>query len=69
MVQTGAKRVENAAVLQLVGDKGAFPVLSTLPSQGLTVVITALKPCGMILPHMHMRASEQNLVISGGHRV
>ncbi len=33
-MQSGAQRVDNAASLQLQGDKVAFPILDTLPNQG-----------------------------------
>jgi len=62
---TGTPRVDNIAGLQLQGDKSAFPVLATLPNQGSSFFITTLKPCGIILPHVHPRATEQYVIISG----
>ena len=57
--------IDNAAVVQLQGDKAGFPLLSTLPNTGSSVFLTALKPCGILLPHVHQRATEIYTVLSG----
>lgn len=62
---TAPSMVDNAAGRQLQADKTPFPILSTLPNGGSSFFITALKPCGIILPHVHMRATEQYVMISG----
>ena len=58
-------KIDNAAVVQLQGDKAGFPLLSTLPNTGSSVFLTALKPCGILLPHVHQRATEIYTVLSG----
>jgi len=60
-----ASAVNNAAGFQLQADKTPFPILSTLPNGGSSFFLTALKPCGIILPHVHMRATEQYIMITG----
>jgi oxalate decarboxylase/phosphoglucose isomerase-like protein (cupin superfamily) len=62
---TGAFRVDNAAALTLQVDKGAQPFLSTLPAPGSAQFLTALKPCGIVAPHIHLRATEIYSVIYG----
>ena len=62
--QTAAK-VNNAAVLQFPIDKSANQFLSTLPTPGQAQFLTVLKPCGLLLPHVHMRASELYTVLYG----
>lgn len=57
--------IDNAAVLQLQVDKGANQFLSTLPTPGSAQFLTALKPCGILLPHVHQRATELYSVIFG----
>jgi len=62
---TAPALVENPAVRQLQADKTPFPILATLPNGGSSFFITALKPCGLLLPHVHQRATEQYIIISG----
>jgi oxalate decarboxylase/phosphoglucose isomerase-like protein (cupin superfamily) len=61
----GTYRVDNAAALQLQLDKGAQPFLSTLPAPGSAQFLTALKPCGILAPHIHPRGTEIYSVIYG----
>lgn len=58
-------KVDNAAVVQLQGDKAGFPLLSTLPNSGSAIFLTALKPCGILLPHIHQRATEIYTILAG----
>ncbi|KAK9808713.1 hypothetical protein WJX72_002380 [[Myrmecia] bisecta] len=62
---TGAAKVDNPAVLQLQVDKAGNPFLSTLPPPGMAQFLTALKPCGNLLPHNHPRATEFYSVLYG----
>lgn len=65
MSAQATSKIDNAAVVQLQGDKAGFPLLSTLPNTGSSVFLTALKPCGILLPHVHQRATEIYTVLSG----
>ena len=65
MSAQATSKIDNAAVVQLQGDKAGFPLLSTLPNTGSSVFLTALKPCGILLPHVHQRATEVYTVLSG----
>ena len=65
MSAQATSKIDNAAVVQLQGDKAGFPFLSTLPNTGSSVFLTALKPCGILLPHIHQRATEIYTVLSG----
>lgn len=56
---------DNAAVLQLRVDKTTNPFLSTLAEPGESQFLTVLKPCGILLPHVHQRANEFYSVIFG----
>jgi len=62
---TGGFRIDNGAALQLQIDKAAQPFLSTLPYPGSAQFVTALKPCGILTPHVHQRATEIYTVIYG----
>jgi len=57
--------IDNAAVLQLQMTKGQNQFLSTLAKDGEAQFLTALKPCGILLPHVHQRANEFYSVIFG----
>eukprot|EP00892_Ulva_mutabilis_P012392 jgi/Ulvmu1/9525/UM053_0013.1 len=56
---------DNEAVLQQRVTKASNPFLSTLTALGESQFLTALKPCGILMPHMHMRANEFYTVLSG----
>ena len=45
--------------------KGQQTFLSTLAKDGEAQFVTALKPCGILLPHVHQRANEFYSVVSG----
>lgn len=64
-VPVGASRVDNAAGLQLQMDKASNPFLSTLPINGAAQLLTLVKPCGIILPHVHQRATEFYSILFG----
>ena len=57
--------IDNAAVLQLQVTKGQNQFLSTLAEPGLAQFLTALKPCSILLPHVHPRANEFYSIIFG----
>ena len=57
--------VDNAAVLQLQVTKGQNQFLSTLAEPGLAQFLTFLKPCSILLPHVHQRANEFYSVFYG----
>ena len=59
--------IDNAAVLQLQVTKGQNQFLSTLPKDGMGQFLTVLKPCGILLPHIHQRSTEFYSVIFGAH--
>ncbi len=56
---------DNAAALQFRVDRQANTFLSTLEAPGQSAFITAIKPCGILLPHVHPRANEFVTVLSG----
>lgn len=56
---------DNAAVLQQRVTKGTNPFLATLAEPGEAQFLTALKPCGILLPHTHQRANEFYTVLFG----
>jgi hypothetical protein len=58
-------RVDNAAALQLQVTKIQTEFLSTLPNRGTAQFLTVLKPCGILLPHVHQRASEVYSILTG----
>ena len=60
---------DNAAVLQRRVTKGQNQFLSTLAKDGEAQFVTALKPCGILLPHVHQRANEFYSVVFGAHCV
>jgi mannose-6-phosphate isomerase-like protein (cupin superfamily) len=62
---TGGSKVENAAALQLQVDKLSKSFLSTLPYPGAAQFLTAIKPCGILTPHVHQRATELYSVLYG----
>lgn len=68
-VDVQGNTVDNAAVLQRQLTRGLNPFLSTLPKDGLGQFITALKPCGILMPHIHQRANELYSVIYGAQRL
>ena len=57
--------VESEAQLQLQVDKAQQPLLATLTSPGSSAFLTTIKPCGILLPHVHPRATELYVVMSG----
>lgn len=65
MLQAAPTRINNAAVLQLQVDKLGNTFLSTLTGPGAAQFLTLLKPCGILLPHVHQRATELYTVLSG----
>ena len=64
-VQEVSAVTDNAAVLQQRVTKGTNVFLSTLAEPGEAQFLTALKPCGILLPHTHQRANEFYSVIFG----
>eukprot|EP00892_Ulva_mutabilis_P001903 jgi/Ulvmu1/11713/UM008_0124.1 len=56
---------DNAAVLQQRVAKSSNTFLSTLTAPGVAQYLTAVKPCGIVLPHIHLRANELYTVIFG----
>ena len=56
---------DNAAVLQQRVTKASNPFLSTLSAPGESQFLTVLKPCGILMPHWHLRANEFYSVIFG----
>ena len=56
---------DNAAVLQQRVTKASNVFLSTLAAPGESQFLTALKPCGILMPHMHQRANEFYSMIFG----
>lgn len=68
-MQEVAAVTDNEAVLQQRVTKASNPFLSTLTAPGESQFLTALKPCGILMPHMHMRANEFYTVLFGApHR-
>ena len=59
------EKTDNAAVLQLQVTKGQNQFLSTLAEPGLSQFLTFLKPCSILLPHVHQRANEFYSVFFG----
>jgi hypothetical protein len=58
---------DNKAALQLRVDKGTNTFLSTLAQPGEAQFLTVLKPCSILLPHVHQNAHEFYSVIFGPH--
>ena len=56
---------DNEAVLQQRVTKGSNQFLATLAEPGESQFLTAVKPCGILLPHVHQRANEFYSVIFG----
>lgn len=56
---------DNAAALQLRVEKATNVFLSTLAAPGESQFLTVLKPCSILLPHVHPRANEFYSVIFG----
>jgi len=56
---------DNEAALQLRVTKATNPFLSTLAAPGEAQFLTALKPCSVLLPHVHQRANEFYSVLFG----
>jgi len=65
LLQEVAAMTDNAAVLQQRVTKASNVFLSTLTAPGESQFLTALKPCGILLPHMHQRANEFYSIIFG----
>ena len=65
LVQDVSAVSDNAAVLQQRVTKGTNVFLSTLAEPGEAQFLTVLKPCGILLPHVHQRANEFYSVIFG----
>ena len=64
IMQEGAMN-ETAANLQFQADKGSIPQLATLTAPGSSAFLTLIKPCSILLPHVHPRATELFVVLSG----
>jgi hypothetical protein len=60
-----ANPVNNAAVLQLQVTKAQQGLLATNPKDGVAQFLTVLKPCGLILPHLHPRSTELYSIVFG----
>jgi hypothetical protein len=60
-----ALELQNAAFLQLQVTKGQRQFLSTLPKGGVSQFLTVLKPCSLILRHLHPRGTELFSILSG----
>jgi hypothetical protein len=58
---------DNKAALQLRVDKATNVFLSTLAQPGEAQFLTVLKPCSILLPHVHQNAHEFYSVIYGPH--
>ena len=56
---------ETDANLQFQADKGTIKQLATLTAPGSSAFLTLIKPCGILLPHVHQRASELYVILSG----
>ena len=67
-VQDVSAVTDNAAVLQQRVTKATNPFLATLAEPGEAQFLTVLKPCGILLPHVHQRANEFYSVIFGAAR-
>ena len=61
-------KIDNEAVLQLQVTKGQNQFLSTLAEPGLAQFLTFLKPCSILLPHVHQRANEFYSVFFGARQ-
>ena len=57
--------MDDAAGLTFQVTKAQTGFLSTLTAPGAAQFLTVLKPCGIILPHVHQRASELYSVLFG----
>jgi hypothetical protein len=64
----GSKVNNNEAVLQIQVTRQENPFLSTLAKDGLAQFLTLLKPCGILLPHVHQRSNEFYSVLLGASR-
>jgi hypothetical protein len=64
----GSKVNNNEAVLQIQVTKQENPFLSTLAKDGQAQFLTLLKPCGILLPHVHQRSNEFYSVLLGASR-
>ena len=64
-VQDVTAVTDNEAVLQQRVTKGTNQFLSTLAAPGEAQFLTVLKPCSILLPHVHPRANEFYSVIFG----
>ena len=51
--------LNNAAGEVFAMDVSANPVLATLPGDGISMNLGQLKPCGVLLPHVHPRCEAQ----------
>jgi hypothetical protein len=64
-MQEPPAKVDNGAVLQLQVTKANNPFLATLTEPGEAQFLTVLKPCGILLPHVHQRATEFYSILFG----
>lgn len=65
LLQDVSALTDNEAALQLRVTKATNPFLSTLAAPGEAQFLTVLKPCSILLPHVHQRANEFYSVIFG----
>ena len=59
---------DNEAVLQFVVTKSEQPFLATQPDPGQSGFLTFMKPCSILLPHTHLRATEFYQILFGAPR-
>jgi hypothetical protein len=64
-LQEAPAKVDNGAALQLQVTKANNPFLATLTAPGEAQFLTVLKPCGILLPHVHQRATEFYSILFG----
>ena len=57
--------VEDNAGLTFQMTRGSNEFLATLTPPGSAQFLTVLKPCGIILPHVHPRATELYSILFG----
>lgn len=60
---------DNSAVLQQRVGKSSNPFLATLPGAGISQYLTAVKPCGIVMPHIHLRGNELYTVLYGADTI
>jgi hypothetical protein len=69
LVQNKVVKNDNAAVLQLQVTKVKNQFLATLPGPGEAQFVTVLKPCSILLPHVHPAATEFYSILFGARRL